>query len=152
MSTPACSAASNEAGVLPGAIRSAPLWPTRLSLDPPIIVDASASWGEPGAIGRASMWWATWVRGRSVLAKGHGGGAPRESVEPGSALTCLAPVRDAVRVALPARADRRAAARARPAGQPVDLHAAGGEAVARGLLHARAGGGHDGQRLLVGHR
>ena len=31
MSTPAASAASNDAGVLPGAIRSAPLWPTRLS-------------------------------------------------------------------------------------------------------------------------
>jgi hypothetical protein len=56
----------------------------QLSLDPSIIVDASASWGEPGTIGRVSMWWTTWVRGRSVLAKGHGGEAPRESVDPGS--------------------------------------------------------------------
>src|SRR5437016_732325 len=31
MSTPAASAASKLASVLPGAIRSAPLWPTRLS-------------------------------------------------------------------------------------------------------------------------
>jgi hypothetical protein len=28
----------------------------RLSLDPPIIVDASASWGESEAAGRVSMW------------------------------------------------------------------------------------------------
>ena len=33
MSTPASSAASNDSRVLPGAIRSAPLWPTRLSAD-----------------------------------------------------------------------------------------------------------------------
>jgi hypothetical protein len=29
---------------------------TMFSLDPPIIVDASAAWGESEWIGRASMW------------------------------------------------------------------------------------------------
>ena len=42
MSTPCASAASNDAGVLPGTIRSAPLCPIRLSAD---IVDTSMSSG-----------------------------------------------------------------------------------------------------------
>ena len=57
--------------------------PPLLGLDPPIIVDASPSGGEPRAIGHVSMEWTYLVRARSLLANGHGGEAPRESVDSG---------------------------------------------------------------------
>src|SRR5829696_8595300 len=47
-------------------------------------VDDSAPWAESEPVGRGSMWWAHLVRGRSALANGHGGEAPRESVGSGS--------------------------------------------------------------------
>jgi glutaredoxin 3 len=50
-------------------------------------VDDSAPWAESETIGRKLMWWATWVCGRSALANGHGGEAPRESVDPGPTLS-----------------------------------------------------------------
>src|SRR3954468_21307394 len=59
---------------------------TLLSLDPPIIVDASAPWAPPGSIGRASSGWTLWSEADRHPAVIHGGEAPRESVDPGLAL------------------------------------------------------------------
>src|SRR3954468_19849330 len=56
---------------------------TLLSLDPPIIVDASAPWAPPGSIGRASSGWTLWSEADRHPAVIHGGEAPRESVDAG---------------------------------------------------------------------
>ena len=63
--------------------------PAPHSLDPSIIVSDSAPWAESETIGRVLMWWVTSDRGRSALANGHGGEAPRESADPGSSLRAM---------------------------------------------------------------
>src|SRR4051794_9715646 len=151
MCTPAASAASKLAVVLPGAMRSAPLWPThfrgRFGTDGEAVAPASvdarrlmAAQPMPPGIGKLS-----WVAGRRGAAA-----TGRPTFRNGLlALACRTPVGDAVVVALAAAGDPCAAARAGAAGLAVDALGAGRVAVAGGALHERAGDVDDRPDLVV---
>src|SRR4051794_41972934 len=91
------------------------------------------------SIGRASMWWTTWVAADRRLATVHGGEAPRESVDPGLGFAA-------------AHHDRRGVAARLRGGEPRLARAGAARAGGLPALQRLPPGGHAGGAARAGAR